>query len=283
MLKIAVTGASGFIGRHVLVALSPFQVEVIAVVRDKSKLAESERLKVVELDISNSHPDDYERIGKPHILIHLAWQGLPNYKSLHHFESELPIQYKFLKGVISGGLPSLLVVGSSLEYGLQSGMLSEWITPCPCTTYGYAKYALSKQLAFLQRDYVFSLTWARLFYMYGDGQPKSSLLSQLSEAISRNDEVFDMSGGEQLRDYLHVSNVARLIVRLALKSQNLGVVNTCSGKPTSVRNLVEDWLKSHNCNIKLNIGVYPYLDYEPMAFWGDNSKLKGILNIESAD
>lgn len=280
MLKVAVTGASGFIGKYVLEELSHYpQVEVIAIVRDKFKLVESGRLKVVELDISDSEIDDYERINKPQIMIHLAWQGLPNYKSLHHFETELPIQYKFLKGMISGGLPSLLVTGTSLEYGLQGGMLSEWINPSPCTTYGYAKYALSKQLAFLQKDYVFNLTWARLFYMYGDGQPKSSLLPQLIESVNRGDEVFNMSGGEQLRDYLHVANVARLIVQLAFKSQDLGVVNTCSGKPTSVRNLVESWLRYNNRNIELGIGVYPYLDYEPMAFWGDNSKLKGILDL----
>ena len=279
MLKIAVTGASGFIGRHVLAELARFQVEVIAVVRDKTKLVESERLKIVELDISDSHPDDYERINNPHIMIHLAWQGLPNYKSLHHFETELPTQYKFLKGVVVGGLTSLLVTGSSLEYGLQNGMLSESVTPCPCTTYGYAKYALCKQLAFLQQEHDFKLTWARLFYMYGDGQPKSSLLPQLRESVNKDDVVFNMSGGEQLRDYLPVDKVARMIVQLAMESRNIGVVNTCSGEPTSVRNLVEDWLRNNNCNIRLNMGAYPYSDHEPMAFWGDNSKLRGIIRL----
>lgn len=282
MLKIAVTGASGFIGQYVLAELLSLQVEVIAVVRDKSKLVESERMKVVELDISNSHPDDYERIYKPHILIHLAWQGLPNYKSLHHFETELPAQYKFLKGVVLGGLPSLLVTGSSLEYGLQSGMLSEEVTPCPCTAYGYAKYALYKQLSFLQKGYGFDLTWARLFYMYGEGQQRSSLLAQLEEAVNRGDESFDISSGEQLRDYLPVFKVARMIVQLAIKNRNIGIVNVCSGEPISVRNLVDNWLKSVNCNIKLNIGAYPYPDHEPMEFWGDNSKLRSILN-ESTD
>jgi dTDP-6-deoxy-L-talose 4-dehydrogenase (NAD+) len=261
-----------------LAELSHYSAEVIAIVRDKSKLKGTDKVCVVELDISNYHADDYKRIHNPDILIHLAWQGLPSYKSPHHFETELPIQYGFLKGLISSGLPSLVVAGSSLEYGLQNGALSEEIVPCPCTPYGYAKYALSKQLFFLQKDYKFDLTWARLFYMYGDGQPKSSLLPQLEESVIKGEAVFNMSGGEQLRDYLPVDEVAMLIVQLSARGSNSGIVNTCSGKPTSVRNLVEHWLKSHNCNIKLNIGAYPYPDYEPMAFWGDNSKLRSILN-----
>jgi len=39
----------------------------------------------------------FDRMGRPDILVHLAWDGLPNYKSLHHFETELPKHYRFLK------------------------------------------------------------------------------------------------------------------------------------------------------------------------------------------
>ncbi len=56
-----------------------------------------------------------------------------------------------------------------------------------------------------------------------------------------------------------------------------GIINCCSGKPISIRNLVENYLKKHNNAIKLNLSFYPYPDYEPMAFWGDNTKLKKIL------
>jgi hypothetical protein len=74
-------------------------------------------------------------------------------------------------------------------------------------------------------------------------------------------------------------------VKLALLHEDIGVVNVCSGKPISVRNLVEGWLKDNGWNIKLNLGHYTYPDYEPMEFWGDNNKLKKILGNtrESAD
>jgi dTDP-6-deoxy-L-talose 4-dehydrogenase (NAD+) len=77
-----------------------------------------------------------------------------------------------------------------------------------------------------------------------------------------------MSGGEQLRDYLPVEEVAKRIVNLSIGGDSQGVVNICSGKPISVRNLVEQWLAEQHWKIELNFGYYPYPDYEPMAFWG---------------
>jgi len=277
-MKVALTGASGFIGRHVLAELARQPVAVTAVTRDAAKLANVGRnVRVVEMDLASPHADDYERINRPDVLIHLAWAGLPNYNSLHHFETELPRQYIFMKGLVEAGLPALLVTGTCFEYGMQSGVLSEELTPLPNNPYGYAKDALRRQLEFLQVKHSFALAWARLFYMYGEGQASTSLYPKLKEAVLRGDKVFNMSGGEQLRDYLPVDEVAAFLVTLALRQTDAGVVNVCSGKPISVRNLVEGWLKDNSWTIDLNLGHYAYPDYEPMAFWGDNEKLKKIL------
>ena len=278
VMKVAVTGASGFIGRHVLAELACHPVDVTAVTRCATKLADvAANVRAVELDLANPQADDYERLNMPDVLIHLAWEGLPNYKSLHHFETELPRQYVFLKGLVEAGLPALLVTGTCFEYGMQSGVLSEEFTPLPCTPYGYAKDAVRRQLEFLRGKHPFALTWARLFYMYGEGQPKSALLPQLKEAVERGDSSFNMSGGEQLRDYLPVNEVAASLVALALRQKDAGVVNLCSGKPISLRNLVEGWLKDNGWTINLNLGHHPYPDYEPMAFWGNSQKLERIL------
>lgn len=277
-LKIAVTGASGFVGRHVLADLAQRPVEVVAVTRNPKRLAGSfGTSSIVHLDIAQPRPGDYDRLGRPDLLIHLAWDGLPNYKSLHHFETELPRQYRFLKGVIEAGLPALLVTGTCFEYGMQSGPLSEDLDTHPTNPYGLAKDVLRRQLEFLRLSRPFTLIWARLFYMYGEGQPKNSIYSQLKEALARGDQVFNMSGGEQLRDYLPVEEVARLIVTLARKQRDLGILNVCAGQPVSVRKLVEGWLQKRGWGIKLNLGYYPYPDYEPMAFWGDRRRLDTVL------
>jgi nucleoside-diphosphate-sugar epimerase len=280
-LRIAVTGASGFIGRHVLSELAHQPVEVTAVTRDAAKLADAgSGIRIVELDIANPHVDDYERLHRPDVLIHLAWDGLPNYDSLRHFETELPRQYLFLKGLVEAGLPSLLVTGTCFEYGMQSGALSEESVPLPTNPYGYAKDALRRQLEFLGVTHSFALTWARLFYMYGEGQARNSLQCQLKRAVERGDKIFNMSGGEQLRDYLHVSKVAAALVALAIKNMNVGVVNVCSGSPISVRSLVENWLQKNGWEIDLNFGHYAYPVYEPMEFWGNSQKLENMLTLK---
>lgn len=277
-MKIAVTGASGFIGRHVLTDLLTHGIEIVAVTRNAARMAgSSAAIRIVEMDIAHSTPDCFEQMGCPDILIHLAWDGLPNYKSLHHFETGLPGQYRFLRQMIEAGLPALLATGTCFEYGMQSGSLSEDMPAKPANPYGYAKNALRQQLEFLKQVKPFNLTWARLFYIHGEGQPGTSLYPQLKEAVLRGDKLFNMSGGEQLRDYLPVAEVARQIVRLAMARRDIGAVNICSGNPISVRRLVEQWLGENNWKIELNLGYYPYPDYEPMAFWGDRHRLDANL------
>lgn len=277
-MKVAVTGASGFIGQHVLAELARSSVEVVAVTRTAARLPTANTaIKIVEMDIGRPDSNNFDRLGRPDVLIHLAWDGLPNYKSLHHFETELPRQYRFLKALVDAGLPSLLVTGTCFEYGMRSGPLSEDMDTLPRNPYGYAKDALRKQLEFLRSTTAFTLTWARLFYMYGEGQPMSSLYPQLKNAVLRREPLFNMSGGEQLRDFLRIEEVARLLVALARNHADAGVVNVCAGKPISVRNLIEEWLEQNGWQITLNLGYYPYPDYEPMAFWGDRRYLNTML------
>ena len=277
-MKVAVTGASGFVGRYVLDELTKQRVELVAVTRDARRLQNlDESTRVVEMDIADQPSDCFARLGKPDILIHLAWDGLPNYKSMHHFEIELPKQYQFLKTMIEAGLPSLLVSGTCFEYGMQSGPLSSDTPSKPNNPYGYAKDALRQQLEYLKLVEPFDLIWARLFYVYGEGQPGASLYPSLKSAVYNGDKVFNMSGGEQLRDYLPVEEVAMQLVQFALAKAGNGVVNICSGKPISVRRLVERWLNENAWDIKLNLGHYPYPDYEPVAFWGVPTRLRVAL------
>ncbi|WP_287601781.1 NAD(P)-dependent oxidoreductase [Thiothrix sp.] len=274
-MKIAVTGANGFVGRHVLAELANYPLEIIPIVRHlpSSSLPESVQAKAIMLDIHAPQKNTFERMGRPDALIHLAWGGLPNYRSLHHFEQELPMQYQFLQGMIKSGLQSLVVAGTCFEYGMQSGSLNENMTTTPSNPYGFAKDVLRCQLEYLQKTNPFSLAWARLFYLYGEDQAENSLLPQLRKAVEQGDKIFNMSGGEQLRDYLPVTEVAKYLVSLAMGADNIGIVNICAGKPISVRNLVEKWVAENNWTINLNLGHYPYPDYEPMAFWGDRRKL----------
>lgn len=280
MTTVAVTGATGFIGRHVLAELADRDLEVVATTRsERDDLPRHANLRWVKLDLASPPADTFAWLGRPDILIHLAWGGLPNYRALRHFEVELPLHYAFLRQLIDGGLKNLVVTGTCLEYGLRAGALSETLLTEPVTSYGFAKDTLRRQLEYLQRSpgAAFDLTWARLFYTYGAGQAETALLPQLCKAVEQGAPTFRMSRGEQLRDYLPVTEVAKTLVALALTGQGGGLVNLCAGAPVSVRRLVEQWLRERNWNIELELGHYPYPDYEPLAFWGDRSKLTGLL------
>lgn len=278
MIKVAVTGATGFIGRYVLRALLRHAVDVTVLARNPGRLREFHGLRIVEADLRDADENCFDILGRPDVLIHLAWGWLPNYRSLHHFETELPLHYQFLKLMIEAGLTSVVCIGTCFEYGMQSGPLTEDLPTLPNNPYGYAKDALRRSLQFLQAVRPFNFTWGRLFYLYGEGQASSALYPQLKQAVERGDRVFNMSGGEQLRDYLPVETAADYITALAVKNADLGVVNICSGRPISVRTLVENWLKNCGWAIELNLGHYPYPDYEPMAFWGDRRRLDSILS-----
>lgn len=274
-MKIAVSGATGFIGRYVLAALAERGAHAIALVRGSSRDAGA--AQIVECDLADPSTADWHRIGAPDLLIHLAWEGLPNYRSDAHVDVELPRQYAFLRACIESGLPRLLVSGTCLEYGLQSGELREETAPQPTTAYGLAKHRLHLQLRELQRTHRCSIGWLRLFYLYGAGQAPTSLYAQLRAAIARGDAQFPMSPGDQVRDFMPIETAARQIVELALRGGVDGVVNVCGGEPRTVVEQVRLWLSQWSADIALQRGAFGYPDYEPREFWGSRARLDACL------
>ena len=277
-MRIAVTGATGFIGRYLVAELVRLEISPTLVCRPLEVIPPSlAKHPAVAFDLRSPPADAYQLMGEPETLVHLAWGGLPNYQSLHHFEEELPSQYGFLKALIEHGLKNLVVTGTCFEYGMQPGSLREDLEARPENPYGFAKNALRLQLEHLQRVKPFNITWARLFYMFGDGQSPNSLWSQIKRTVEQGAHTFDMSGGEQLRDYLPVALVAKHLVSLTMMTRDLGCVNVCSGTPVSVRRLVEGWITENGWRLDLNLGHYPYPEHEPLAFWGDRTKLDHCL------
>lgn len=280
-MKVLVTGATGFIGGYVVRELINQGCRVVATSKNPEKAKAFEwisQVQYISCDLNVVQENFFQFFQQPELLIHLAWKGLPNYKDLFHLEENLFFNYRFLKNMLEHGLKHLVVTGTCFEYGMQSGALSEDMETKPDNPYGLAKDALRKFLEQLQKKIDFEFKWVRLFYMYGKDQSSNSILSQLDRALENGDATFNMSGGEQLRDYLPVEKIVKYIVKIAMQSKVKGIINCCSGKPISIRKLAENYLKEKQKNIQLNLGYYPYPDYEPMAFWGNTNKLNEVLS-----
>jgi dTDP-6-deoxy-L-talose 4-dehydrogenase (NAD+) len=279
-MRIAVSGASGFIGRHVLRELRSRGLDAIALTRSVSgRHPQPGASRWLECDIANPLSNPFEAMGSPDVLIHLAWGGLPNYQSSHHVEVELPAQQAFLSACVRNGLKRLVVTGTCYEYGLAEGELAEDASTQPCTQYGVAKGRLRNALSKLSRELGFDMAWLRLFYLYGEGQSEKSLYRSLHAAIERGDKAFDMSGGEQVRDFLPIQVAARIIVDIALREDATGTFNVCSGNPITVKDMVESWIAASHAAITLNLDRIPYSPNEPMAFWGSRCRLDHALAI----
>ena len=285
MERILVTGATGFIGHHVVGTLLQGGCSVIASSANEQVARMQPWFQDVEyipLDLAGVDPaiDYFAMFGKPDRMIHLAWEGLPNYRAPFHMEVNLPRHYAFLDSMLLHGLRALTVAGTCLEYGMQEGCLPESRPAEPGNPYAEAKDTLRRQLEKGQDGQNRRLRWVRLFYLYGKGQNPNSLFSQLDKALEDHDPVFNMSGGEQVRDYLPVETVAQYLTTITLQDKVTGIINCCSGNPVTVRKMVEAYLERRGQTIQLNLGYYAYPDYEPFRFWGDPSKLKTIVEHE---
>ena len=234
----------------------------------------------VEFVAADIHADDLDIAALTEgvdALVHLAWPGLPNYRALFHFEHNLMADYRFIKRAVEAGVKQVLVTGTCFEYGMQSGPLSENTEPRPSNPYGLAKHTLHLFLQSLQQEHPFTLQWARLFYLHGQGQNPNSLLAALDRAVDAGEASFNMSAGEQLRDFLPIETAAGYLAAILHQRDFSGEINCASGQPVAVRSLVEQRLSERGKSIELNLGHYPYPPHEPLAFWAVTERLQQLL------
>lgn len=277
-MRVALTGATGFVGRHVLRELLAHDVEIVDVRRHipDDHVDDTGRVSVVAWDLTRAE-GAFDAMGRPDLLLHLAWEGLPNYQASRHLDTELPAQARFLLGCMDDGLRALSVAGTCFEYGLTEGEIAESHAAAPVTCYGMAKLELHRVVAQRAAELDVGLDWARFFYLFGEGQGSGSLYSQLMSAIQDGRERFDMSPGDQGRDFLPVEEAARLFTKVALSQGGKGTVNICSGHATTIIDLVETWVARRHGRLSLNRGHFPYPTFEPHTFWGNRDRLDAII------
>jgi len=271
--KIIVFGATGYIGKHLIPALikNKYKVTVLArSFKDIKNFKWFTKINYINFNLNNLNIN-FNKISKNSTIIYLAWEGLPNYNSPDHLKKNVSVHYQFIKKLLKKNkIKNLIVTGTCQEYGMKHGLQKVNENTNPVTNYAIAKVRLYKKLSNLKMNYTFNFKWLRLYYSYGRWQNKNSIFSQLKLSIKNKEKYFKMSNGDQMIDYLPVSKVVKKILTV-LEIEKKGIFNICSRKPIKLKDLVKKYIKKKNSAIKLKLGYYPYLKYEPKYFWGENN------------
>jgi nucleoside-diphosphate-sugar epimerase len=238
--RILLTGASGFIGSRAMVAMVEAGHDVYAVSsREREQLAGVRWLRGDLLDRDSA--GELVARARPEWLMHLAWTAEPGvYWTSPENLSWVEATLRLLRAFADVGGERAVLAGTCAEYewGSGSGICEEESTPIrPRALYGVSKNATRTIAESFAAASGFEVCWGRIFFLYGPGEPAARLVPAVARALLQKQSV-PVSDGTQVRDFLHVDDVAGAFVAL-LESQVTGPVNIGSGQPITVRELIE--------------------------------------------
>lgn len=270
-MRVLVTGGAGFIGRRVTEQLVLRGHDVAVVTRRDT--CDIGKAHVIRGDLSEIDKIEHLlREWKADSCIHLAWYAEPG----KYLSSPLNVQFlgwslDLLRALASAGCRHVVMAGTCAEYDSDYGYLREDSPTRPSTLYAASKlslYLTGRQLAELSG---IRFTWGRVFFPYGPGEDPRRAVSALINALLRN-ERFKATEGAQVRDYLHVDDIASAFVTL-MESEAEGCFNIASGNPVTVRSLMETIGDITGRRGLIDFGAIPYREWDPMFICGDNHRL----------
>ncbi|GAA1886541.1 NAD-dependent epimerase/dehydratase family protein [Lapillicoccus jejuensis] len=280
MTTVLVTGAAGYVGRHVVTALLERGVAVRAVVRPGSRSDVDPRADVVALDVLAPDADLDALLPDPvDAVVHLAWQDGFNHQAPSHV-ARLSDHYRLLTALVDRGVPRVAILGTMHEVGYWEGAIDEHTPTDPRSLYGVAKDALRRATLLGLADRA-EVQWLRCFYITGDDRRNQSIFTRLLEAADRGQREFPFTSGVNRYDFIDVADLGRQIAVVVTTPGVTGVVNCCSGDPRSLGEMVEDFIARHDLGITLQYGAFPDRPYDSPGVWGDATRIHEILAADA--
>lgn len=279
---VLVTGGTGFIGSHLIKALSDRGKKVYALIRKDSlnRLCRFRGKDIQFLDIETVFSTDFDMGSLPvfDVCFHLAAYGVDRAQIdlRRAIEGNLIYAAKLLEFCQRNKTEKIINTGSCFEYGESSvDRLSETEPLRPSSLYGILK-AANTQLCHQQaKERGLPLLTIRPFGVFGEAEGYHKLVPQIMQALICR-QVLPMTAGEQIRDYLYVGDLINAYMTLAEEELPLDeVYNVCSSRPLSIRSFAETACRINGGDLDLlKFGELAYRGQEARFLVGDNSKIK---------
>ncbi len=248
-MRILVTGATGFIGKHTIPKLLESNAQLALITRNRSNLKEfdSTKLQIIEAPLENiTDCADHIKKFNPQVCLHLAWTGIPDYSQFVS-RKNLNISIDLIDFLIDNTNCSKFVVsGSCFEYGKQLGTLDEKNSEDNTSAIAWAKNSLKNYLAQRCHEKNLNWIWLRIFYAYGPGQRTNSLIPSLFRSI-RQGQAPHLQNPNNANDFVHISDVASAISIACSQNVESGIYNVGSGslmRVSDILDLVQKYTKS---------------------------------------
>lgn len=282
-MKIFITGGTGFIGKHLVNQLQ--EEELFILTRNpKPSKPSFKQVQFIQGDLEDIDKwKNKVRNCKPDATIHLAWEGIPDYgvkNSIKNLNQGLNL-YKFLAEI---KCKTILTTGSCWEYGQQVGKLSENTVPRSYNAFAAAKNSLHIQGESIAQDNNINFIWTRLFYVYGPGQKKESLIPYVMNNLKAHNTP-QIKNLQTQNDFIYVDDTAKAIALLIKNNAKKGIYNIGSGSLTSVQTIIKLIYKNFKQSNPLEKNL-PSSIQTPINFYADISKInqevdwKPTTNIE---
>lgn len=275
MAVVLVTGARGFVGRPLVRQLLEQGHEVHAVTSAASDADNAVHWHQCDL-LDLAQVAELCRQVQARQLVHLAWCAKPGSywtspDNLRWVGATLQLLEQFR---LHGG-DAAVVAGTCAEYDWRTGFMQEAFTPLqPTTVYGRCKRSCSELAGVFSQLHDMPVAWGRIFQAYGPHEAAGRLLPSVIAALSQGQEAH-CSHGQQLRDFIHVDDVASALLHL-LAARASGAFNIGNGLPQRLAEAVEyvaDRLGRANL---LRLGSVAVSPEEPPLLVADVRKLKAL-------
>jgi nucleoside-diphosphate-sugar epimerase len=184
------------------------------------------------------------------------------------------VSLELLRMMPALGCPRFVAAGTCFEYDLTGEPLAETSPLRPHDLYGSCKKSLFEVAQEFSALTGVSVVTPRIFYSYGPLEDPRRLVPSITQALLRRERA-RATAGEQVRDYLHVSDIASAIWAVARSSAS-GAVNVASGEPVTIAQIARRIAAVVGTPELLDLGALPYRDGEPMHILGTSQKLRAL-------